>query len=157
MPHPNTVRVIASLCIALLVHAAVTSSVTRATRQNEPLITRTSSPTSTPTGVIGWRTIHGQVLNAAATPQPISSAQISLQHSSHHTASSQMTVTTDISGLFIFDSVFIWDTDQVRIRVEASGYTAQEETRGGTPLHSNVAFNFTLLWSNLFHLPIILR
>jgi hypothetical protein len=160
MSRTNTIRVMAAGCsLLLLALVAATSSITTASPPHEPLITRTPSitPTRTPTGVIGWRSLHGQVSNFAATPQPISGASVDIKHTSYHTASTWITVTTDLSGVYSFEPIYLYDTDGVKVRVEAAGYTPQEERRSAIELHSKPVIDFKLLWSNAFYLAVILK
>lgn len=160
MTRTNTIREFALVCVILLLSlVAGISSITRATRSDEPLTTQTPSitPTRTPTGVIGWRGIHGQVSDFSATPQPISGASVDMRHTSYRTATSWITVTTDLSGAYSFEPIYLYESDRVRIHVEAEGYASQEETRGGIVLYSNYIFDFTLRWPGIFHLPIIFK
>lgn len=123
--------------------------------------THTPTATPTPPGDLGWRTIGGAVRDDDSF---IAGATVTC----HQLSYSPRTVcagsrTTGADGAYSFGSVFIHDTDSIRVNVQATGYQSQTIQRGGVQAFASPTFDFVLLPSGApdqslrYYLPVILR
>jgi len=90
-----------------------------------------SSSSSSPliAGDLGWGTIHGMILDSV-THAPVGGAIVSCEHHSYTSpVTCSGTTTTNVDGIYIFDTVFFHDTDTVKLTVQANGYQEFEYTQ----------------------------
>ncbi len=99
--------------------------------------------TATYVGDLGERSIHGTIREAASN-LPIANVIVSYEHFSYFRPGSTVTTTTGANGEFVFDPLFLHDTDAVRVRVEAPGHAFAEIQRPGLETFYNPVFDFTL-------------
>lgn len=94
-------------------------------------------------GDLGSREIRGTV--RGSNGKSIVGATVRCSHFAYNPrVSCSGTQTTDADGAFTFGLVSLHDTDQVTIRVEASGYPRQEIKRTGYETWTTPTFNFLL-------------
>ena len=80
-------------------------------------------------GDLGVGMIHGTITNAT-TGAPILNAAVTCEQHSYTSASPCLgTVLTNADGTYAFNNVFFHDTDTIKIKVQATGYQAQEFSR----------------------------
>jgi hypothetical protein len=99
--------------------------------------------TATYVGDLGEQSIHGTIREAASN-LPIANAIVSYEHFSYFRPGSMVTTTTGANGEFVFDPLFLHDTDAVRVRVEAPDHAFAEIQRSGLETFYNPVFDFTL-------------
>ncbi|HEU0291307.1 MAG TPA: carboxypeptidase-like regulatory domain-containing protein [Anaerolineales bacterium] len=85
-------------------------------------------PTDTPgpVGDLGFGEVSGKVIDAA-TGAPILGATVTCEHYSYTSNAAERcnrSTTTDQSGNFRFEHVFLHDTDTITLTVEAAGYNS---------------------------------
>jgi len=108
--------------------------------------TPTPSLTPTPTGFIGWRSIHGRVFGASSTtPSPLSGAVVSFTRFSYVLPYTFGMTLTLADGSYAFAQIPLRDSDTVHVYAQADGYTPKQTQRNGIEMQSDAVFDFVLV------------
>jgi carboxypeptidase family protein len=84
-------------------------------------------------GDLGFGNVTGKVTDAV-TGLPIPNATVTCEHYSYTSKESDRcnrTTTTDQDGVFLFEKVFLHDTDNIKLTVDAPGYQPTEVKQAG--------------------------
>ncbi|MBN1679344.1 MAG: carboxypeptidase regulatory-like domain-containing protein [Anaerolineae bacterium] len=109
-----------------------------------------ASPEVTVVGDLGEKTVFGTVLSGDNN-EPVAGVSVSYSHSSivNTDISGSGTVQTDFDGRFLVGPLFLHDTDQIVVSVEAAGYDAQRIQRSGLETWTNPQFDIVLVLSGI--------
>ena len=106
------------------------------------------TPTVTAAGDLGEKAISGTVLvNQNGTLVPLAGVPVSYTHNSMASPDQASTgsTTSDATGQFAFDPIFLHDTDTVTMSVQVPGFVPQTVQRGGYDTYTAPVFEFVLI------------